>query len=107
MEESRQNTELILALLKADLINNRLICGLQNAGLIAGDFYLDLSLTVFQLMGFTDRDEELNKLYIHTLDRLVQAEPGNFHSQKNSLAIELYAELLAEKKFREKLRMKE
>ena len=101
------NMELILSLIKADLINSRLIAGLQKAGLVVEDFYLDISVTVLKLMDFEDNDEDLNDIYIITLDRLVQEQTDDFRSRKNELAIELYTELLAEKKLRERVRAKD
>lgn len=73
------------------------------------DFYTALSFTVFQLMGFEkeERNDDLYHLYIETTDRLCESNLNEFLSQLNTLAMELYAELLAEKKLREKLRNEE
>ena len=94
--------ELILSLIKADLVNSKLIAGLENIGLTSEDFYLDLSIPILKLIGFQDRDDELNTFYLNILTRLIQDNSDNFRLQKNKLAIEFYAELLAEKKFRER-----
>jgi hypothetical protein len=51
MEEINKQ-ELILALIRDNLINMKLISGLNALGLIADDYYLNLGDTVFKFNGF-------------------------------------------------------
>ncbi|HSH67971.1 MAG TPA: hypothetical protein VLB84_19695 [Bacteroidia bacterium] len=51
MEELTKK-ELILRLIQDNLVNLKLVSGLNALGLIADDYYLNLGDTVFKLMGF-------------------------------------------------------
>lgn len=51
------NKELIISLIKDDLRNTKLVNGLNKIGLKADDYYLNLSDTIFQLMGFEDNSQ--------------------------------------------------
>ena len=44
--------ELILSLIQDNLINLKLVYGLDDLGLVPDDYYLNLGDTVFKLMGF-------------------------------------------------------
>lgn len=58
----KNKEKLILSLIKDDLINVKLVNGLNEAGLNADNYYLHLSDTIFKLMGFGD-DEEAETIY--------------------------------------------
>lgn len=58
-----QTEQLIISLIKDDLINSKLVNGLSQLGLSAGDYHLNLSETIFNLMGIdgaTDNDKLLD-----------------------------------------------
>lgn len=99
--------ELILSLIKADLQSNRLILLLNKVGLLVEEYGLSLDTMILKLMEFEDKecDDELYKLYIFTLDRICQEEEDSaeFRKHLDNYAIELYTELLTEKKLRERL----
>ncbi|MGV3632263.1 MAG: hypothetical protein ACO1O6_13725 [Bacteroidota bacterium] len=59
------NEKLIVRLITDDLKNSKLIDGLVNLGLSGGDYFLNLSEAVFELMGFDDckKCEEVHKNY--------------------------------------------
>jgi hypothetical protein len=101
------NTDLILTLIKADMRNYKLILGLDNAGVLAEDFFTDLGRTIMLLMDFEeeDRDDSLYELYDKFMDRLVDINVHQFHDAIKPLSIQLYAELLAEKRVRERSRI--
>jgi hypothetical protein len=109
MEKSltNSNTDLILSIIKADMRNYKLILGLDNAGVLAEDFFTDLGRSVMVLMDFEeeDRDDGLYELYDKFMDRLVEINVHQFHDAIKTLSIELYADLLAEKKVRERGRV--
>jgi hypothetical protein len=102
--ESINNQNLILTLIKSDLRNQKLIRGLDQAGVLAEDFYTDLATPILKLIGFEDseRNDELYEFYDHTVDRLIDLEVNNFLEKQKMLALELYNELLLEKIRREK-----
>ncbi len=59
-----ETSQLITALIKDDLINTKLIDGLSQIGLCAGDYHLFLSDTIFNLMGLENYHDS-NNLYDH------------------------------------------
>lgn len=63
--------QLILALLKNDLLNARLVFGLNALGLEAGEYLLNLSPTVLQLLGYRKEqiNDDLNAFYQDLLER--------------------------------------
>jgi hypothetical protein len=64
METARLN-QLVLSLIKDDLVNLRLIYGLQAMGIHADGYMLHLSNTVFALMGFDDTDRRTDAIHDH------------------------------------------
>lgn len=63
--QQNQNTSLVLSLIKDDLINNKLINGLNTLGLSAGDYHLHLSETILNLIGL-DTESDAIHAYIST-----------------------------------------
>lgn len=86
------NKQLILALIKDDLINSCLITRLNKAGLDAGAYFLDLSDTVFDLFGFEDneRTEIIYKRYLKMTRRATPTVVKDRNKKLNSLALEIY-----------------
>ena len=100
----KHNKNLILSLIKDDLILTQFITGLNNLGLDAGKYYLHLSQTIFILLGFGDFNKE-NKLYEEYFDYVDKATTVNLlehPKQLNKIALELYNKLMAEKQKRKK-----
>lgn len=63
-----QTEQQIISLIKDDLINCKLVNGLNQLGLSAGDYHLNLSETIFNLMGIdgaTDDNDKLLDYYIN------------------------------------------
>ena len=87
--------QLILALLKNDLINARLVYGLQTMGLDAGEYLLDLGGLTMRLMGFTktQRTDELYHTYETLLQRVTQVDIMASHAPLDALALDMYARL--------------
>jgi len=99
----KKNKNIILNLIKDDLINTQLIDGLNTLGLDAGKYYLNISQSFFALMGFGDYDQE-TKLYNEYFDfsEKAMAKPFNDSEQLHILALEVYNKLLLEKVKRKK-----
>jgi hypothetical protein len=53
-----QTEQLIISLIKDDLINSKLVSGLNQLGLCAGDYHLNLSEAIFGLMGIDGADSD-------------------------------------------------
>ena len=56
--DRKQQRELIISLIKDNLINTKLVLGLNNLGLNAGDYHLSLSNTILNVSGVTISDEK-------------------------------------------------
>lgn len=94
-----KNENLILSLIKDDLINVKLINGLNQVGLNADKYTLDLSDTIFSLMGFKD-NEETEIIYKHYLELSKQAtliDISNSNKSMEVLARQIYNEILPRK----------
>jgi len=64
---------IILSLIKDDLRNTRLVQGLNNLGLQAGDYVLDIGASILQLMGFKP-EQRTEGLYAEYLDKLLAVQ---------------------------------
>jgi hypothetical protein len=87
--------QLICSLIKDDLTNSRLINGLNHMGLDAGDYFLHLSETIFQLMGF-ENNHHTDEVYTHYLELTGKAHSINLLSSGTTLdqlAQEIYLKL--------------
>lgn len=88
---------LLLSLIRDDLVNYKLVSQLQALGLDALDYYLDLSSTVFRLMGYPDSHQS-DKVYEHYLRLAKQVrriDLGTSRTALDALANELYTMLKA------------
>ncbi len=95
-----EQKELILSLIKADMCNNKLITGLEKAGMSVEDFYGDLDIQILKLMRFDSqqREDELHDFYYCSLENLIIDIPvEEFRERLPQLALEMY-EALEKKK---------
>lgn len=86
--------KLILSLIKDDLINTNLIYNLRKIGLHSECYYLHLSSTIFELMGFEnskEMDEVFNE-YIEMAD-----EAALMDITESNKEMEIYAKKIYEK----------
>jgi hypothetical protein len=98
--QPNQNTSLVLSLIKDDLINNKLINGLNTLGLSAGDYHLHLSETILNLIGLDTENDAINNLYFNLTQQsetLDLTDITNREKQLIQLATEIYSELLKQK----------
>ena len=91
--------ELILSLIKDDLINLKLVNGLEELGLTAGDYLLHLSTTIFKLMGIAETwaNEFIYEQYLALSEQVKQIDISQNHNNLNALAEEMYTYLQQEK----------
>ena len=92
--------QLILSLIKDDLINNKLINGLNTLGLSAGDYHLHLSETILNLIGLDTENDAIHDLYFNLTQQsetLDLTDITNREKQLTRLATEIYSELLKQK----------
>ena len=91
--------ELILSLIKDDLINAKLVNGLTEIGLNAETYFLHLSDTVFKLMGFKDNEETetIFELYVELAKKASFVDISQSHKPMAELALEVYVEILSRK----------
>lgn len=87
--------ELILSLIKDDLVNHHLLLGLDALGLRAADYYLNLGDTIFSLMGFPESkdSDRVYELYLELTKKARFLNLSETQNQLNQLAQEIYLEL--------------
>ena len=96
----QHNSELILSLIKDDLIKNKLVNGLNTLGLSAGDYHLHLSETILNLIGLDSENDAILNLYFNLTQQsqfLDLTDIANRENQLTQLASEIYTELLKQK----------
>jgi hypothetical protein len=96
----QHTSELILSLIKDNLINNKLISGLNTLGLSAGDYHLHLSETILNLIGLDTENDAIHDLYFNLTQQsetLDLTDITNREKQLTRLATEIYSELLKQK----------
>jgi hypothetical protein len=92
--------QLILSLIKDDLINNKLVNGLNTLGLGAGDYHLHLSETILNLIGLDTENDAILNLYFNLTQQsqfLNLTDIANREKQLTQLASEIYSVLLKQK----------
>lgn len=89
----------IVSLIKDDIINSCLVNSLNKAGLDAGEYYLNLSDTIFQLLQFKD-DFKSEDVYLKYLKMIKRATPKHIQDEReklDNLATEIYHFLISKK----------
>ncbi len=91
----KKEKELILSLIKDDLVNHKLLLGLDALGLRAADYYLNLGDTIFSLMGFPENSDSdrVYALYLELTKKARFLSLSESSNQLNQLAQEIYSEL--------------
>lgn len=98
--QQNQNSNLVLSLIKDDLINNKLVNGLNTLGLSAGDYHLHLSETILNLIGLDTENDAILNLYFNLTQQsqfLDLTDIANREKQLTQLASEIYSVLLKQK----------
>jgi hypothetical protein len=92
-----EKKELIISLIKDDLVNDKLINGLIDIGLNPGHYFLNLSETIFKLMGYKDNmmTDEIFNHYLLLGQKAKHIDVARDSDQLQRLANEIYEELSA------------
>ena len=87
--------ELIISLIKDDLVNSKLLSGLIDIGLDPGNYFLHLSETIFKLVGFEDNmvTDDIFAYYLRLVESVKHADVSGYPEQLDKLANEIYVEL--------------
>lgn len=94
---TQKEKELLIRLIKDDLINYKLVSTLNELGLHADSYLLGLSDTIFNLMHFPN-DKSGDEVYEHYLKLTREVKHINIvqsPEQLHHLAHQIYAELIA------------
>jgi len=93
--DAQTKRTLILALIKDDLINTKLVSSLNASGLQADDYLLHLTDTVFTLMGFAGgrKRELVLQRYMELATAVKEVSIAKGHRGMEVLAGEIYGEL--------------
>jgi len=94
--KSKAKKKLILSLIKDDLINSKLVNGLNSFGLLAENYYLHLSETIFELMDFKltiAQKEKLFGRYMRLTEKAKDIEISTSKKRLNKLTLDIYEEL--------------
>lgn len=84
----------IMCLIESDMRTRKLIIGLEDAGLGAGDYYTNLYIVIFNKMGFTCLPDELMEWYDLKMDDLMDGVDAIFFMQRlHDLSLKMYDEL--------------
>lgn len=91
--------KLILSLIKDNLINTKLVNGLNAMGLDASTYSLHLSETIFELMGFRDnkKSDQVFEYYLELVEKVNAINISQSHEALDLLTTEIYGELLTHK----------
>jgi hypothetical protein len=95
--ETIDKKELVISLIKDNLINLKLISGLNHLGLIADDYYLHLGNTIFKLMGFeasAQSDLIFETVFMGNSEKVTQIAISRSPDELDLLSMEIYQELL-------------
>lgn len=95
------NKQLILSLIKSDVINNKLLSGLEAIGFNAiGNYMLELDDRIFELVGFDITDSNLRdqvfEKYIAIVDKAAELEIVKLREKETleSVVENIYQELV-------------
>lgn len=88
--------ELIIGLIKDDLINTKLISGLENFGIDGGLYLLGISDAIFALMEVEENEkgEKLFEYYIKLRQKGKSLNLKVFDKKAHKVAHEIYAKLI-------------
>jgi hypothetical protein len=95
----KKSKQLIQSLIKDDLINTKLVNGLEDLGLNAYPFCTHLSDTIFTLIGITEKQnqETIHHQYSEMVKRVKYINISEGHQQLDFLATEIFTYLEHEK----------
>jgi hypothetical protein len=92
-----EQKELVISLIRDNLINLKLVSGLNHLGLIADDYYLHLGDTIFKLMGFEANEQSdliFETVFMGNSEKVAQIAISVSMDELNLLSMAIYQELL-------------
>lgn len=92
--------KLLLLLIRDDLINFKLVSGLNKLGLDADIYHIYLGETVFNFMGFQEGDHSemlYERIYLAHLKKVESVDFSSSTEKLDELSLEIYQELSAAK----------
>lgn len=95
--ETLDKKELIIRLIKDNLINLKLVYGLNHLGLIADDYHLNLGDTIFKLLGFEASEQSdliFENVFMGNSEKITQIAIFGSKDELDLLSMEIYNELL-------------
>ncbi len=100
--------ELIISLIKDNLKNTRLVIGLDKLGLDSGKYHLQLSDTIFKLIGFKsdEHEEKVFEEYIKASMKVASIDIFMHPEKLDAIATKIYENLIQELELQTKLRKK-
>jgi hypothetical protein len=96
--------ELLIALIKDDLINHRLVMGLEKLGLVADQYMINVSDTIFKYMGIKEviGDEKEYAHYEKLKTQVMRLDLKRDYLILNGMAEMLYIELYSIKQMQKR-----
>ena len=95
--EDLSKEELIISLIQNNLINLKLIYGLEQLGLVPDDYYLDLGSTVFKLMGIQSSEQSdmlFENVFIANCKKIGEIDVRDRKGLVRQLSESIYKDLL-------------
>jgi hypothetical protein len=89
--------ELIIRLIKDDLINNSLLNGFEMIGILTENYSLNLSDTIFKVMGISDDNDELFDIYLDKCKTLAELNISLDQNRLDKHAHEIFEVLMKSK----------
>lgn len=96
MEEINKR-DLILSLIQDNLINLKLVTGLNSLGLIADDYYLNLGDTIFKLMGIKSSEQSdllFERVFLTISEKVSEIKFSESKDELTRLSMKIYDELV-------------
>lgn len=100
--KAKNQKKLILSLIRDNLVNTKLLLGLDGLGFETGHYSLYLGETIFRLMGLEEKglNEDLYEHYLEIQQRVKFIDIKESFEQLDALALDIYNELLQHKSSR-------
>lgn len=95
--ETLDKKDLVIRLIKDNLINLKLVYGLNHLGLIADDYHLNLGDTIFKLLGFEASEQSdliFETVFMGNSEKITQISISGSVDELNLLSMEIYRELI-------------
>ena len=91
--------EIIIALIKDDIKNTRLVTRLNQLGLEASNYHWNICDVIFKLLGFEDtlQTEETYQYYIEKTQKVSEIDFSETHFSLDNIVLEIFDNLASKK----------